>query len=191
MLHLTHLGSHSSTLSSLVLAVSTNSASSVFGTDLSKVMITTLNKATSIQITMYAIFLVKSFHSFHCQVCIIYNIQLYKIIVIAKATTKDNSSLVAFTITDGPFCAPIQPVVISISNSHSITCFHTVSTCSHKSIVVCASRAGFISCMSKSLRNALEIHQKKKGRTKSMINQYHILFFICLKTSFIILNLIK
>ena len=51
--------------------------------------------------TMNIKFLARSLLSFHCQVSIIYFKPLYKIIVIDKATTKDNNNLVNFTIVEG------------------------------------------------------------------------------------------
>ena len=105
-----------------------------------------------------------------------YIIQLYKIIVIDRAITRDNSNLVAFTIIDGSVCAPIHPVSISISYHHLITCLHTVSTSVPKSIIFSVLFAGSISCHNKSLA-ASEIHQKKKNNHKKVPTKYTIQVF--------------
>jgi len=108
---------------------------------------TTLNNAISIQMTIYATFLVKSFQSFHCHVFTIYIIPLYKIIVTANAIVRDNNILVTFMIIEG---ADLTENPFSIFIHHWSTAFHTVSTFSQIWEMFSFSYVGFIACHSKS-----------------------------------------
>ena len=129
-----------------------------------------------IHITIYTTFDTKFLPSFHCHVCMMYDSQLYKIIVIDNAIIKESSTLVTLTIIDGPFFTRNHHLSISNSVFPSITFFHTLLTDFQTSIVAPSLTAGSIICRIKS--SSAFTNHAKNGTSSKANNQYFNLLVI-------------